>query len=112
MTIFGRYILQPEIFAYLDKHEKGAGGEIQLTDAMAKLIADQKFYGYLFKGERLDCGSELGFVKAQIAFAMKSPHLASEISSYMIEKLRDYHEQIRRSGPDSRAIPREKKTGT
>lgn len=89
MTIFGRYILQPEIFAYLDKHETGAGGEIQLTDSMAKLINDQPFYGYVFEGERLDCGSELGFVKAQIAFALKKPHLASEIISYMSAKLKE-----------------------
>lgn len=89
MTIFGRYILQPEIFAYLDKHETGAGGEIQLTDAMAKLINDQPFYGYVFEGERLDCGSELGFVKAQIAFALKKPHLAPEIISYMSAKLKE-----------------------
>ena len=89
MTIFGRYILQPEIFAYLDKHETGAGGEIQLTDAMAKLINDQPFYGYIFEGERLDCGSELGFIKAQIAFAMKKPHLAPEITTYMADKLKE-----------------------
>lgn len=89
MTIFGRYILQPEIFAYLDKHETGAGGEIQLTDAMAKLINDQPFYGYIFEGERIDCGAELGFVKAQIAFALKKPHLAPEITAYMSEKLKE-----------------------
>jgi len=88
MTVFGRYILQPEIFAYLDKHETGAGGEIQLTDAMAKLINDQAFYGYVFDGERLDCGSDIGFVKAQIAFALKTPHLAKEIKSYMADKLK------------------------
>lgn len=87
MTVFGRYILQPEIFSYLDNHETGAGGEIQLTDAMAKLIADQNFYGYLFKGERLDCGSEIGFIKAQIAFALQKPHLAHEIAAYMSDKL-------------------------
>ncbi len=87
MTVFGRYILQPEVFAYLDKHETGAGGEIQLTDAMAKLINDQKFYGYLFKGERIDCGSEIGFIKAQIAFSLQKPHLAGEIASYMATKL-------------------------
>jgi UTP--glucose-1-phosphate uridylyltransferase len=89
MAIFGRYILQPEIFAYLGKHETGAGGEIQLTDAMAKLINDQPFYGYVFEGERLDCGSEIGFIKAQIAFALKMPHLAPEIISYMSDKLKD-----------------------
>ena len=93
MTIFGRYILQPEVFAYLDKHEKGAGGEIQLTDAMAKLIKDQPFYGYVFEGERLDCGSEIGFVKAQIAFALRKPELMNEISSYMTQKLRELYEQ-------------------
>lgn len=90
MAIFGRYILQPEIFAYLDAHETGAGGEIQLTDAMAKLINDQKFYGYLFKGERIDCGSEIGFIKAQIAFALQKPHLAEEIASYMGLKLNEF----------------------
>jgi len=85
--IFGRYILQPQIFAYLDKHETGAGGEIQLTDAMAKLINDQEFFGYIFEGERLDCGSEIGFIKAQIAFALRNPKLAPEISLYMAQKL-------------------------
>lgn len=91
-AIFGRYILQPEIFRYLARQEQGAGGEIQLTDAMAHLLADQAFYGFLFEGERLDCGNELGFVKAQIAFALHKPSLAPEIADYMIRKLRDYHE--------------------
>lgn len=89
MVIFGRYILQPEIFAFLDEHEKGTGGEIQLTDAMAKLIRHQPFYGYIFEGERLDCGSEIGFVKAQIAFALKRPDLAADIKSYMSQKLKE-----------------------
>lgn len=93
IAVFGRYILQPEIFDYLGKHERGAGGEIQLTDAMAKLIKDQSFHGFLFEGERLDCGHEMGFVKAQIAFALSKPHLAPEIAEYMIEKLRDYTKQ-------------------
>lgn len=89
MAIFGRYILQPEIFGFLDEHEKGTGGEIQLTDAMAKLIRHQPFYGYIFEGERLDCGSEIGFVKAQIAFALKRPDLAPDIKSYMSQKLKE-----------------------
>lgn len=89
MAIFGRYILQPEIFAFLDEHEKGTGGEIQLTDAMAKLIRHQPFYGYIFEGERLDCGSEIGFVKAQIAFALKRRDLAADIKSYMSQKLKE-----------------------
>ncbi|MDY0029093.1 MAG: UTP--glucose-1-phosphate uridylyltransferase [Pseudobdellovibrionaceae bacterium] len=92
MAIFGRYILQPEIFNYLDRHEKGAGGEIQLTDAMVHLIKDQPFHGFAFEGERLDCGSESGFIKAQIAYALDKESIAPEIAEYMMEKLREYHE--------------------
>lgn len=93
MAIFGRYILQPQIFDYLGRHETGAGGEIQLTDAMARLIEDQPFHGFLFDGERLDCGSDVGFVKAQIAFALRNNALQEEIANYMTEKLREYHSQ-------------------
>jgi UTP--glucose-1-phosphate uridylyltransferase len=56
---------------------------------MAKLIRHQPFYGYIFEGERLDCGSEIGFVKAQIAFALKRPDLAADIKSYMSQKLKE-----------------------
>ncbi len=93
MGIFGRYILQPQIFDYLGRHETGAGGEIQLTDAMAHLIDDQPFHGFLFDGERLDCGSDVGFVKAQIAFALRHAGLQEEIADYMTDKLREYHSQ-------------------
>jgi UTP--glucose-1-phosphate uridylyltransferase len=93
IAIQGRYILQPEIFDLLARHERGAGGEIQLTDAMAQLLKTQPFHGLLFEGERLDCGNDVGFVKAQIAYALKNPALADEISRYMMEKLRDYHSE-------------------
>ena len=66
----GRYILQPEIFDVLSKHEKGAGNEIQLTDAMLKLQNEQTFYGYHYKGRTFDCGSPEGFVEANVAFAL------------------------------------------
>ena len=66
----GRYILQPEIFEVLSKHEKGAGNEIQLTDAMLKLQNEQTFYGYHYKGRTFDCGSPEGFVEANVAFAL------------------------------------------
>ena len=92
MAIFGRYILQPKIFNYLDRHEKGAGGEIQLTDAMVHLIQDQSFHGFAFEGERLDCGSEVGFVKANIAYALDKDSISDEVAEYMMEKLRAYHE--------------------
>ena len=67
----GRYILQPEVMRALDAQEKGAGGEIQLTDAMAKLIGTQPFHGYRFEGERYDCGSATGFVIANLAMALE-----------------------------------------
>jgi UTP--glucose-1-phosphate uridylyltransferase len=71
LSIIGRYILQPEVFDYLSHFERGAGGEIQLTDAMAKLIGKQPFHGLRFEGTRYDCGQRLGFLEANIAFALK-----------------------------------------
>src|SRR5688572_9519709 len=69
----GRYILQPEVMRELDKQETGAGGEIQLTDAMARLIGKQPFHAFTFDGERHDCGSAPGFVIANIALALGRP---------------------------------------
>ena len=71
LSIVGRYILQPEVFAALDRHEKGAGGEIQLTDAMAATIADIPFHGFRFSGTRFDCGSKIGFVAANVAYGLQ-----------------------------------------
>ncbi len=73
LTITGRYILQPEVFDYLDAFEKGAGNEIQLTDSMAKLLGKQSFHGLVFDGKDYDCGSRLGFVEANIAFGLADP---------------------------------------
>lgn len=70
MAITGRYILQPEIFDYLKQQEAGSGGEIQLTDAMATMLPHSPFYGYEFNGGRYDCGSQMGFLEANIAFAL------------------------------------------
>ena len=69
LSIIGRYILQPEVFTFLDKKERGAGNEIQLTDAMAKTINDIPFHGFRFSGERFDCGNQKGFVEANVAFS-------------------------------------------
>ncbi|AGA64209.1 UTP--glucose-1-phosphate uridylyltransferase [Liberibacter crescens BT-1] len=77
--INGRYILQPEIFSILETQERGAGGEIQLTDAMLKLTASQTFSAYLFKGNTYDCGSKEGFVLANIAFALSREDVRSNI---------------------------------
>ena len=70
LMINGRYILQPEIFDLLSTQEKGAGGEIQITDAMLRLAAQQSFFGYTFDGKTFDCGSKEGFIAANVAFAL------------------------------------------
>jgi UTP--glucose-1-phosphate uridylyltransferase len=70
LYINGRYILQPEIFAHLARQERGAGGEIQLTDSMLTLSQSQKFYGYVFEGDTFDCGSKEGFMEANVAIAL------------------------------------------
>jgi UTP--glucose-1-phosphate uridylyltransferase len=75
LSIMGRYVLQPEIFEVLGQTGKGAGGEIQLTDAMAELMGRQPFYACGFEGETHDCGSKAGFVAANLAFAMDRPEI-------------------------------------
>ncbi len=75
LSITGRYVLQPEIFKILETQERGAGNEIQLTDAMIRLAETQPFYGFEFEGERLDCGSKPGFLRANIAFGMQREDL-------------------------------------
>ncbi|NRG18836.1 UTP--glucose-1-phosphate uridylyltransferase GalU [Rhizobiales bacterium] len=79
LIITGRYILQPEIFDLIAEQEKGAGGEIQLTDAMISLMQNQSFKGLRFEGESYDCGSKAGFLSANIAFAMDDEKLANEV---------------------------------
>ena len=79
LSIQGRYILQPEIFEPLSRFERGAGNEIQLTDAMAKLIGRQPFHGFHFKGERHDCGDKIGFVLANAAYALTRPDMAEQV---------------------------------
>jgi UTP--glucose-1-phosphate uridylyltransferase len=76
LIISGRYILQPEIFGLLERVEKGAGGEIQLTDGMVALARSQPFHGVRFDGRTHDCGSKLGFLTANLAFALERPDIA------------------------------------
>ena len=85
--INGRYILQPEIFSYLETQERGTGNEIQLTDAMLKLMKDQPFFGNHFKGRTFDCGSKEGFVEANLAFALWRPDLHDHIAATAKELL-------------------------
>lgn len=83
LSITGRYILQPEIFDALAMHKKGAGGEIQLTDAMVELLKTQNFYGYRFQGKRYDCGHKLGFIEANIAFALARPDMRDDVKKLL-----------------------------
>jgi UTP--glucose-1-phosphate uridylyltransferase len=76
LSITGRYILQPEIFELLEKQTPGAGGEIQLTDAMLTLARTQPFYGYEFAGRSYDCGSKIGFLTANVAYALEREDIA------------------------------------
>jgi UTP--glucose-1-phosphate uridylyltransferase len=85
LAVVGRYILQPEIMRILDTQETGAGGEIQLTDAMARLIGQQPFHGLTFEGERHDCGDKIGFVIANIALAMKREDVAPAVRAFIAD---------------------------
>lgn len=82
-AVVGRYILTPKIFEYLDKQIKGAGDEIQLTDALSWTAQHEDYYGLKIDGERFDCGSKVGYLRANIAFAMDREDLSPEILKYM-----------------------------
>ncbi len=79
LSIIGRYILQPEVFDHLEKQQRGAGNEIQLTDAMAKLIGTQPFHGLRFEGTRYDCGDKVGFIEATLAHALRRSDMADKV---------------------------------
>ena len=87
--ISGRYILQPEIFSFLEKQTAGAGGEIQVTDAMLRLAEQQPFFGYAFEGRIFDCGSKIGFLTANVAYALAredvAPALRAELKRLLAE---------------------------
>ena len=79
LAVIGRYIIQPQVFAHLDKKAIGAGGEIQLTDSLIPMIGQMPFHGYRFEGQRFDCGDKVGFFEANIAFALSRPDLGAEV---------------------------------
>ncbi|MHA6722440.1 UTP--glucose-1-phosphate uridylyltransferase GalU [Sphingomonas sp. RS2018] len=84
----GRYILQPEVMKILDTPVKGAGGEIQLTDAMAQLIGRQPFHGYTFEGRRFDCGDKAGFIQANFALALARSDIGPAVRTFAEAELR------------------------
>ncbi len=87
LMIPGRYILQPEVMRILEGQEKGAGGEIQLTDAMAKLIGQQPFHGFTFDGERYDCGDKAGYICANLALALVREDIGPAVRSFAETRL-------------------------
>jgi UTP--glucose-1-phosphate uridylyltransferase len=84
LGVVGRYILQPEVMRVLDRHEKGAGGEIQLTDAMAQLIGTQPFHGVTVDAVRYDCGDKTGFVTANLALALDRPDVGPAVRAFVM----------------------------
>lgn len=83
LAAIGRYIFTPRIFDFLGRHEKGAGGEIQLTDAMVKLLEEQPIFGYSFEGTRFDCGDKAGFQMANLAFGLEHPEISDTLREYI-----------------------------
>ena len=83
LAIIGRYVLTGDVMAHLAKLENGAGGEVQLTDAMAKMIGHVPFHGLRYEGERFDCGDKVGFLEAQVAFALQRQDLGPAVRTFL-----------------------------
>ena len=88
LAVIGRYILQPEVMRILETQGKGAGGEIQLTDAMARMIGDQPFHGLTFQGKRYDCGDKAGYMTANLAVALTRPEIAETVRVFAVDLLK------------------------
>jgi UTP--glucose-1-phosphate uridylyltransferase len=86
-AVIGRYLLDSAVFEHLGRHEVGAGGEIQLTDAMQRLIGSQPFHGFRFEGERHDCGDKLGYLEAIVATALARPDLGADFKAVLARRL-------------------------
>jgi UTP--glucose-1-phosphate uridylyltransferase len=83
MGVAGRYILTPRIFDEIRNQTPGAGGEIQLTDAIARLMQSERVYAYQYKGKRYDCGSKEGFLEATVELALQHPQMGAAFRSYL-----------------------------
>jgi UTP--glucose-1-phosphate uridylyltransferase len=94
LAIIGRYILNPEIFMFLEKQELGAGNEIQLTDAIQKLNKIQRVFAYEFEGNRYDVGEKQGFIETTIEFALQRPELRNELLQFMQTKIEQYSKSV------------------
>lgn len=94
LAIMGRYILTPEIFSFLDHQEAGAGGEIQLTDAIQKLNQIQQVFAYNFEGKRYDVGEKLGFVKTTVEFALQNEEIKDELLEFLEQLVKNSSSQV------------------
>jgi UTP--glucose-1-phosphate uridylyltransferase len=83
LAVVGRYLLTPAVYDKLEKTSRGAGGEIQLTDGIAALLADETVYAYAFEGRRYDCGSKLGYLEATVEFGLKHAELGGAFRTYL-----------------------------
>jgi UTP--glucose-1-phosphate uridylyltransferase len=83
LSIIGRYVLMPEVIVHLSRMERGAGNEVQLTDGMARMIGHLPFHGLRYEGRRFDCGDKIGFLEAQIAFALQRPEMADQVRAFL-----------------------------
>ncbi len=93
LAIMGRYILQPEIFSHLSAFEKGTGGEIQLTDALVKMLGTTPFHGYRYDGKRYDCGTRLGFIETNLAFGLADSEIGPKVRQILRDYLNEHDEQ-------------------
>jgi UTP--glucose-1-phosphate uridylyltransferase len=87
LSVIGRYILQPEVMRVLETQQAGAGGEIQLTDAMAHMIGQQPFHGVTFQGRRYDCGDKAGYVQANLAVALARDDMGDAVRAFALDLL-------------------------
>lgn len=97
LAVVGRYILTPAIFSHLEKIPRGAGGEIQLTDAIEKLLHDERVLAYRFEGKRYDCGNKLGYLQATVEFALKHPELQEDFLEYLESEFGQHTGKIRQA---------------
>jgi UTP--glucose-1-phosphate uridylyltransferase len=88
LAVIGRYVLSPRIFGHLRTLEPGAGAEIQLTDGIAKLVAEEAVYAYAFEGRRYDCGSKLGYLEASVDFGLKHPEAGAGFARFLAQRKR------------------------
>jgi UTP--glucose-1-phosphate uridylyltransferase len=89
LAVVGRYLLTPRVFTHLERIGQGAGGEIQLTDGIARLMNDEAVYAYRFTGKRFDCGSKIGYLQANVEYALAHPELASSFKAYIKKLAKD-----------------------